>query len=58
MSKNLVDFRRVIELESKIAWNVKERDKSSIIPFAQSKVDLLFLVSSDDGVTNSVEQVI
>jgi hypothetical protein len=32
-------------------------DKDSIIPFAKSNVDLLFLVSEDDGVTNSVQQV-
>ena len=54
VSKDLLDIRPVIEAE----LSGSARDNSSIIPFAQSKVDLLFLVSSDDGVTNSVEQVI
>ena len=53
VSKNLIDLIPVIQHEYERCIN----DQSSIIPFANSKVDLLFLVGSDDGVTNSQEQV-
>ena len=52
VGKNLIDILPVIEL-----CTDHKTDKDSIIPFAKSKVDLLFLVSEDDGVTNSVGQV-
>ena len=54
MAKDLLNLRPVIEVE----LSDSAEDKNSIIPFAQSKVDLLFLVSSDDGITNAVEQVV
>ena len=52
VGKNLIDILPVIELCSS-----HKTDKDSIIPFAKSKVDLLFLASEDDGVTTSVDQV-
>ena len=53
VSKTLFDIKPVIEM----CVDHKD-DKSSIIPFAKSNTDLLFLVSEDDGVTNSIGQVI
>ena len=52
VGKDLIDIMPVID-----KCRAHMSDKDSIIPFAQSEVDLLFLVSEDDGVTNSVEQV-
>ena len=52
VSKNLFDILPCIEM-----CTDHKDDKDSIIPFAKSNVDLLFLVSEDDGVTNSVQQV-
>ena len=52
VGKNLIDILPVIEFCSDA-----KTDKDSIIPFAKSKVDLLFLASEDDGVTTSVDQV-
>ena len=52
VGKNLIDILPVIEFCSDA-----KTDKDSIIPFAKSKVDLLFLISEDDGVTTSVDQV-
>ena len=52
VGKDLIDIMPVID-----QCRDHTSDKDSIIPFAQSEVDLLFLVSEDDGVTNSVEQV-
>ena len=52
VGKNLIDILPIIELCAQ-----HKTDQDSIIPFAKSKVDLLFLASEDDGVTNSVEQV-
>ena len=53
VSKNLFDLMPVMEM-----CTDHKDDKSSIIPFAKSNTDLLFLVSEDDGVTNSIGQVI
>ena len=52
VGKDLIDIMPVID-----QCRDHTSDKDSIIPFAQSGIDLLFLVSEDDGVTNSVEQV-
>ena len=52
VSENLYDLLPCIK-----KCTDQKNDKDSIIPFYKSKVDLLFLVSEDDGVTNSVEQV-
>ena len=53
VSKTLFDIKPVIEM-----CTDHKDDKSSIIPFAKSNTDLLFLVSEDDGVCNSIGQVI
>ena len=53
VSKNLFDLMPVMEMCAD-----HKDDKSSIIPFSKSNTDLLFLVSEDDGVTNSIGQVI
>lgn len=53
VSKNLFDLMPVMEMCAD-----HKNDKSSIIPFAKSNTDLLFLVSEDDGVTDSIGQVI
>merc|ERR1712018_917270 len=54
VSKNLFNILPVMEM---CTDDVLKNDQDSIIPFAKSKVDLLFLVSEDDGVTNAVDQV-